>query len=314
MSDPINRATEITKKAATDAATNAKNEVLSKVTNAIPPKFASVQDKISKLPRTKDPELLKAQAKAEAQKLLGEAQTKLQQEKEKIIEQQKDKIATLASLASGAVGLFLKLPILDPKVLATLAFLRAQQEVRELKQKASKDNLKKAKENFTFPMKPPTSLNGIPKIPSVPKIPDLPTVPNVPTIPKLPELPAAPKVPQLPAVPNVAAPSPQAANRIPPGISPEDWKRFGDPDTLSFGPESAAKTVAARKASRRAEIIKIQEDRVRKAKEFVDRQAQRLASDPSLQSSYDTAVKVYNNQVAYLEKVKSNPNIVDLTQ
>lgn len=189
MIDPINAATDITKKAATGAVNNAKAAAIAAATAAIPPAAAAAAEKLKKLPTTKDPELLKKQAKAEAQKLRGEAEAKLQQAKDKKIEELKDKASALAPLAMAGVALFLKLPVLDPKILATLAFLKAQEELRELKQKVSKENLKKAKENFTFPMKPPTSLSGIPKIPAVPKIPELPTIPtSLPSLPNIPKL------------------------------------------------------------------------------------------------------------------------------
>lgn len=193
MIDPINAATDLTKKAAIDAAkgvaNNAKGAAIAAATAAVPPVAAAAAEKLKKLPTTKDPELVKTQAKAEAQKLKGELESKLQQEKDKKIEELKDKASVLAPLVVPGIALFLKLPILDPKILATLAFLKAQQEFRELKQKASKENLKKAKENFTFPMKPPTSLGGIPKIPEVPKIPKLPTIPtSLPSLPNIPKL------------------------------------------------------------------------------------------------------------------------------
>lgn len=108
----------------------------------------------SKLPTSKDPTLAKKQAEAEIQKKKGELENKLQQEKEKKVEELKSKIATLTGLAIGGVGLFPKLPMIDPKIIATLQFLKAQKESIEVKQRESKENVAKAKENFTFPMKP----------------------------------------------------------------------------------------------------------------------------------------------------------------
>jgi len=187
MSDAISNAINVTKKAAAGAASSAANAAASSAASAatavIPPAAGAAAVKLKKLPRTRDPELLKQQAKAEAQKLVGEQQTKLEQEKDKKIEELKDKAAFLGPLLAAGLALYLKPPILDPKVLATIVFLRAQKELRELKQKVSKQNLKKAKENFTFPMKPPTSLTALPSIPKPPTIPKLPTLPlSLPTV------------------------------------------------------------------------------------------------------------------------------------
>lgn len=164
MIDPLDAATNLAK---TKLANMATDKAAQAISNAVPKNINL--DKLKKIPLTKDPELLKQQAKAEAQKIVGEKQNEIQQLKEKKIEELKDKAAKLAPLAAVGVALFLKLPVLDPKLLATIAFLKAQKELREAKQKISKENLKKAKENFTYPIKPPTGLPQIPKVPEIPK-------------------------------------------------------------------------------------------------------------------------------------------------
>lgn len=154
MSDPIDTAVNLAKNNKSRLLETGKTAAISAASNIIANN--SKLSKLKKLPTTKDPELLKQQAKAEAQKLIGEKQNELQQIKEKKIEELKDKASKLGPLLALGVGLFLKLPTFDPKLLATIAFLKAQKELRELKQKVSKENLKKAKENFTYPIKPPT--------------------------------------------------------------------------------------------------------------------------------------------------------------
>jgi hypothetical protein len=141
------------------------------------------------LPIQPDPELLKKQAMAEAQKLRSEAEQFLQQKKEEELAKIQDKVDLVAGLASKALGLYLKMPIIDPKFLAYMAYLKAKQKIRELKQKASKENLKKSKEAFTFPMKPPlkVEITGLPAV-EIPKIPEIPKV-NLPNLPNLPKLP-----------------------------------------------------------------------------------------------------------------------------
>jgi len=189
MSDAISNAISATKSNLSGAAGAAASAALGNAQAAamakLPPAAGDAAEKLKKLPITKDPELLKQHAKAVAQKLVGEAQNKLQQERDKKIEELKDKAAFLGPILAAGLALYIKPPVLDPKALATIAFLKAQKELRDLKQKISKENLKKAKENFTFPMKPP-KINGIPQIPEVPKIPEIPTFSKLPKLPDLP--------------------------------------------------------------------------------------------------------------------------------
>ena len=140
---------------------------------------------LKELPIQPDPELLKKEAMAKAQVLRAEAEQMLQQRKEEEINKLKDKAESLVPPALiAAAGLFLALPTRDPKFLAIMAYQKAKAKFKELKQTASKENLKKSKEAFSFPMKPPTKLElgELPKIPEVPKIPKIPTI-NLPRNP-----------------------------------------------------------------------------------------------------------------------------------
>ena len=132
---------------------------------------------IQELPIQPDPELLKKEAMARAQTIRSDAEQMLQQKKEEELNKVRDKVETAGSLVGAAVALYFKLEITDPKFLANMAYMKAKEKVRELKQKASKENLKKSKEAFTFPMKPPIKLDlgELPK-PTIPKIPDLPRI------------------------------------------------------------------------------------------------------------------------------------------
>lgn len=146
--------------------------------------------KLKELPIQADPELLKKEAMAKAQTLRADAEQMLQQKKEEEINKLKDRAENLIPpQLIAAAGLFLVLPITDPKFLATIAYQKAKTKIKELKQKASKENLKKSKEAFTFPMKPPTKLElgELPKIPEVPKIPEIPKL-NVPRLPEIPRI------------------------------------------------------------------------------------------------------------------------------
>jgi hypothetical protein len=139
------------------------------------------------LPIQLDPELLKQQAIAEAQKYKSQAEELLQQKKEEEINKLKEKVEAAAGPFAPALGLFSKPELADPKFLAQIAYEKGKQKIRELKQNASKENLKKSTEAFTFPMKPPMrlELGELPQIPEIPKIPELPKI-NLPNLPDIP--------------------------------------------------------------------------------------------------------------------------------
>ena len=152
------------------------------IPNKIPKSLEDVGLKKPELPIQPDPELLKKEAIALAQTIRSDAEAMLQQKKEEELGKIRDGVETAAKFAAKAVGLYIQMPLIDPKFLAFMAYMKAKEKLRELKQKASKENLKKSKEAFTFPMKPPTRLDlgQLPKI-EVPKIPKIPNI-NLPKI------------------------------------------------------------------------------------------------------------------------------------
>lgn len=157
---------------------NKASEALTKLnTLEITPLVSTVAQSLPKLPVQIDSSLLKKIAEARAQTIKAEAELLLQKAKEEELTNLKNRVNRLAPAFPSLPGFFLKLPITDPKYLAHLTFLEAKERIRELKQKASKENLKKSKEAFTFPMKPPTRFDlGLTAIPDVPKIPNIPTL------------------------------------------------------------------------------------------------------------------------------------------
>lgn len=149
-----------------------------KIPEKIPTSLEDVGLKIPELPIQPDLELLKKEAMARAQTLRAEAEQMLQQRKEEEINKLKERVESLVPpQLIAAAGLLLVLPIIDPKFLAWLAYQKAKQKIKELKQIASKENLKKSKEAFSFPMKPParTELGQLSAISEKPKIPEIPT-------------------------------------------------------------------------------------------------------------------------------------------
>jgi hypothetical protein len=80
-------------------------------------------------------------------------------------------------------------PHIGKKALAKKAYAKTKKELQDLRQKVSKENLKKGKETFKYPMKPKEL--SIPKIPEIPKLPPIPKIPEIPKI----SLPTIPKLP-----------------------------------------------------------------------------------------------------------------------
>lgn len=165
-------------------ATNTINQATDKLKTLSTPSAALDQAKqlvpIPELPIQPDPELIKREALARAQKLRSDAELLLQQKKEEELNKIRGKVDAAGGFVSKAAGIFLKMPIVDPKFIAYTAYKQAKAKIRELKQKASKENLKKSKEAFTFPMKPPVKLDlgELPQI-KAPTIPEIPT--NLPS-------------------------------------------------------------------------------------------------------------------------------------
>lgn len=344
MTDIIQQAIARANGASTAAIESARNQATAAVSDVA----TTVRGKLPELPIEKDPILAARQAEARAQALRAEAKEQLLTQKQQAVEKlgdAKSKVAGLARAAasaaistavsaatnaatnavSQAAGRLLGAPnrqalgtkavqailtgkvpkvkeLASAKIAAALNAAEKAKEVAQERQAATVANLEKSTELFKFPLKP--------VVPEIPR-------PTIPSLPPIPDLPIANNQNFAPIFLRTPSPSPTASTtpQIPAGISEADWRRFGNPDARDIvGDDGAVREALAAKQRRREQIIKIQEERVRKAKEFVDRQAQRLASDPSLQSSYDTAVRVYNQRVAYLQKVRSDASILDLAE
>jgi hypothetical protein len=122
-----------------------------------------------------------AQSPQQAAQQYVAQQQELLAQKTDIENQVTEKLALLTETLALALTVYLafppKLPAIDVKALAKKAYAKTKKELQDLRQKVSKENLKKGKETFKYPMKPKEL--SIPKIPEIPKI-------SLPTIPKLP--------------------------------------------------------------------------------------------------------------------------------
>jgi hypothetical protein len=123
--------------------------------------------------------------------IVADKQQEILAQKADIEAQIAEKITLLITLSAIALKIYfaypIKLPSIDVKAAAKNAYAKTKKEIRELRQKVSKENLKKGKETFKYPMKPKEL--SIPKIPEIPKLPPIPQIPEIPNIPRIPNLP-----------------------------------------------------------------------------------------------------------------------------
>jgi hypothetical protein len=157
----------------------------------------AAQAKLDELAKFKDPEFIKKEAEARAMALVADKQQELLAQKAEIENQVTEKLTILTDGLALALAVYLafppKLPAIDVKALAKKAYQKTKKEIRELRQKVSKENLKKGKETFKYPMKPKEL--SIPKIPEIPKLPPIPQIPEIPSIPRVPNIPRIPNLP-----------------------------------------------------------------------------------------------------------------------
>jgi hypothetical protein len=165
MSDPISNAIAA-------AAPKITVPTLPNVTAAIPPinvpDISSLNLK-ARLPIQKDPLLIarEQEAKVLAAKAVAE---------EKLLNLEENAIATakglLNKLAIPTISFPPKLPLINPKVLQALVIAKKVKLLEKLKQKLSRENLKRASKVYQYPLKPPT-------IPPPPTL-NLPIILNIP--------------------------------------------------------------------------------------------------------------------------------------
>lgn len=136
----------------------------------------SAKDKVtSKLPKVKDPDLVKKQAEAEAQKKLSDTKLKALEAKNKAVDMAKGAALGAAKGAAGALigklkGKLPKLPA-PPSVGLALALAKKIKETEKERRKTTKENVTKSVEAFTFPIKLKTPKLEPPKPPVIKDIP-----------------------------------------------------------------------------------------------------------------------------------------------
>jgi hypothetical protein len=110
---------------------------------------ASVQDLKGKLPVQKDPRLIAREAEANALEIKTTTERKLLNLKETTLERLK---TTLNRLTLPTISFPPKLPLLNPKILQTSILAKQVKAAITLKQKLSRQNLKKASEVYEYPL------------------------------------------------------------------------------------------------------------------------------------------------------------------
>jgi hypothetical protein len=159
-SDPLKTAMDTTKKGTMSTNVNTTGSE------------TEAQAKLDNLAKYKDPELVKKEAEAKAMALVADKQQEVLAQKADIEKQVAEKLALLLTLYLQFPP---KLPAINPKALAKKAYEKGKKELRQLKQSVSKENLKKGKEAYKYPMKPKELVT--PKIPEIPKLPPIPKLP-----------------------------------------------------------------------------------------------------------------------------------------
>lgn len=131
------------------------------------------------LPLEVDRELLERRIEAKKQKIQSEIdQLKLEAE-ERAIEFAKQK---LEEFALGKLPEIPKLPVIDPKIIQTVLLFNREKLFETLKQITTRENLKKSREVFTYPITPLE-----PKLPETETVSSIteqiPTEINIPNLP-----------------------------------------------------------------------------------------------------------------------------------
>lgn len=116
---------------------------------------------LDKLAKNKNQELIKKEAEAKAMTLVADKQQEVLAQKTEIEKQATEKLTSLTKTLALALTAYLafppKLPAIDVKALAKKTQAKEKKESSELKQSESKENLKKGKESFKYPIKPTPS-------------------------------------------------------------------------------------------------------------------------------------------------------------
>jgi len=136
----------------------------------------NLNEKLNKLPLDKDPLLIARQKEAEALEIKAKVSEAKLISKDKAVELAKDGIKRTAVAGFPSIP---KLPVLDKKILDGITLAKQLKNLYKERSKISKENLKKGKELYSYPIGKITPISletlqaemPVPKTPSVPKLP-----------------------------------------------------------------------------------------------------------------------------------------------
>ena len=163
--DPLKSAMDATKAAASNSSVPKSAPDAKAVTGAATAQANATADaaqaKLDELAKYKDPKLIKKEAEAKAMTLVADKQQEVLAQKTEIEKQATEKLTLLTKTLALALTAYLafppKLPAIDVKALAKKTQAKEKKESSELKQSESKENLKKGKETYKYPIKPTPS-------------------------------------------------------------------------------------------------------------------------------------------------------------
>jgi hypothetical protein len=191
MSDPIDRATNAARARATSIISTVPRIPAQKLppvpqiklpSVSVPPLTippAQIQNLKAQLPVIKDPRLIAREKEAEILEKKTMTERKLLNAEETALEKAKQ---LLKSFAIPTINFPPKLPAVNVKVIQTLLLAQKVKVLTALKQKLSRENLRKASKSYEFPLSP-TSVSGTPdrKLPAIPPLPTFRAITNTQT-------------------------------------------------------------------------------------------------------------------------------------
>jgi hypothetical protein len=176
MSDPIGNAINKAKVNAAGSSTDLSQssaDIASDIKNKT---NKNLNEKLNKLPLDKDPLLIARQKEAEALEIKAKVSEAKLISKDKAVELAKDGIKGTAVAGFPNIP---KLPVLDKKILDGITLAKQLKNLYKERSKLSKENLKKGKELFSYPINKitPISLETLQNEVPTPKVPDIPNLP-----------------------------------------------------------------------------------------------------------------------------------------
>jgi hypothetical protein len=176
MSDPVINAITRARATATGGGINLSESSADVARELRDTTTTNLNERLNRLPLDKDPLLIARQKEAEALEIKAKVSEARLVSKDRAVESAKDGIKVAVAVGGSNMP---KLPVLDKKILDGIALAKQLKNLYKERSKVSKENLKKGKELYSYPIGKITPISletlesevPIPKVPSVPKLP-----------------------------------------------------------------------------------------------------------------------------------------------